>query len=362
MLSLLPGSLSKADETVVRKLLKVVRATKYEDPVDQDDFLTDSANTVLNYRSRIDSFAVVAELGECVFTIRSMMHANGVRLGKPPSATFISLQDFAGEIVRKRQLFQERQRANAERAKVVEGMAARIARNEALEYASKQNDKPPISPDADAISIPSSSDDSAGDTQHAVEKCTTSPVQSEPAAIPRISQVRLATPLSPLNELGVHFGRLSLFTPLHAPPNSPLSSSPSLPGLVPDFYLGQHRLPSKGSGWKKGRAKMVGRPSRVPMHDQVVQCNSFQMVPRPFGPPLPPPKSSFVDDWLRSKPKFVGSSRHRKNFAGKSKPFVNPNRLNRQSSHKLKTNKKCCYYCSAPDHLVALCPLRESIN
>ncbi|KAJ7440353.1 hypothetical protein B0H11DRAFT_2253117 [Mycena galericulata] len=169
MPSLLPGSLSKADETVVRKLLKVVRATKYEDPVDQDDFLTDSANTVLNYRSRIDSFAVVAELGECVFTIRSMMHANGVRLGKPPSATFISLQDFAGEIVRKRQLFQERQRANAERVKVVEGMAARIARNEALEYASKQNDKPPISPDADAISIPSSSDDSAGDTQHAVE-------------------------------------------------------------------------------------------------------------------------------------------------------------------------------------------------
>ncbi|KAJ7435340.1 hypothetical protein B0H11DRAFT_2257301 [Mycena galericulata] len=169
MPSLLPGSLSKADETIVRKLLKVVRATKYEDPVDQDDFLTDSANTVLNYRSRIDSFAVIAELGECVFTIRSMMHANGICLGKPPSATFISLQDFAGEIVRKRQLFQERQRANAERAKVVEGMATRIARNEALEYALKQNDKPPISPDVDAISIPSSSDESAGDTQHTVE-------------------------------------------------------------------------------------------------------------------------------------------------------------------------------------------------
>jgi len=46
MMTSYPGSLSKADEAVVRKLYKVVRATKFEDPVDQDAFLVESANTV----------------------------------------------------------------------------------------------------------------------------------------------------------------------------------------------------------------------------------------------------------------------------------------------------------------------------
>lgn len=35
---------------------------------------------------------------------------------------------------------------------------------------------------------------------------------------------------------------------------SPLSPSPSLPDLVPDFVLGQHKLPVKGGGWKRGRS------------------------------------------------------------------------------------------------------------
>ncbi|KAJ7508860.1 hypothetical protein B0H11DRAFT_1962916 [Mycena galericulata] len=353
----LPGSLPRADEAVIRKLFKVVRATKFEDPVDQDVFLVDSANTVLKYRAHIASFALVAELSDCVFTIRSMMHANSARLGTPPSDTFVSLQDFAGEIVRKQHLFRERQRANADRDRVVEGMAARVARNLALEYASKQTNKPPTSPDDDAISIPSSSDKSgACEPQPAAKDSPMDPIQVEPVAAPPSSQAAF---LSPLNELGVHFGRLSLATPHRAPPNSPLSSNQSLPDLVPDFHLGQHKIPVKGGGWKKGRARKADRQLRSYTHDPVVQCHSLQLVPRHFGPPPLPPKNSFVDDWLLSKPNSVGSPRPRRNYIGNSKPSVNPNRSTRRPFRK---RTKRCYYCSAADHLVALCPLRERID
>jgi hypothetical protein len=70
-----------------------------------------------------------------------MMHANGARLGTPFGEAFLSIQDFAGEILRKRQTFRERKRANADRARVAEGMAARIERNVALEYASNLANK-----------------------------------------------------------------------------------------------------------------------------------------------------------------------------------------------------------------------------
>jgi hypothetical protein len=110
-----------------------------------------------------------------------MMHANGARLGTPFSDAFVSIQDFAGEIVRKRHTFRERKRANAERVQVAEGMAARIARSAALEHAANLDAKvfmfnsfihasfvlisaqPQVSPDEDAVSIPSSSDESGVD-------------------------------------------------------------------------------------------------------------------------------------------------------------------------------------------------------
>ncbi|KAJ7366432.1 hypothetical protein DFH08DRAFT_797414 [Mycena albidolilacea] len=111
MVSPIPGSLSKANEKIVRKVSKTIRATKYEDPVDQAAFLVDSANTVLEFHPQVASFALVPELGECVFTIRSMMHSNNVHLGTPFSNVFISIQDFAGEIIHKRQLFRERRGA-----------------------------------------------------------------------------------------------------------------------------------------------------------------------------------------------------------------------------------------------------------
>ncbi|KAJ7469974.1 hypothetical protein B0H11DRAFT_2238118 [Mycena galericulata] len=357
MSSTIPGSLSKGDESIVRKLLKSIRATKYEDPVDQDAFLVECAHSLLKFRPQVASFAQVAELADCAFTLRSMMHANGVRLGSPPSAAFVSIQDFAGEIIRKRRIFRERQRANAERAKSAEGMIARLERNNALEHAAKTL---PTSPDEDAISIPSSSDDGMApqDLQPVAKDPSPSPIKVEPAPTPLSSQVRLATLLTPIDELGLHFGRLSIPAHRPCPPSSPLSSSPSLPDLAPDFFLGQHRLPTKGNDWKKERAGagMIIRPSRPPfMHDRVVQCNALQMVPRPFGPPALQPR--FIDDWQQSKPKSVDSWRSRKNSPGSSKHSASPSQMIHRSFRKTKQNNKRCYYCSAPDHLVALCPL-----
>jgi len=69
------------------------------------------------------------------------MHANGARLGTPFSDAFVSIQDFAGEIVRKRHTFRERKRANADRIQVAEGMAARAERRAALEHASNLDAK-----------------------------------------------------------------------------------------------------------------------------------------------------------------------------------------------------------------------------
>ncbi|KAJ7429207.1 hypothetical protein B0H11DRAFT_2266610 [Mycena galericulata] len=187
MSSTIPGSLSKGDESIVRKLLKSVHATKYEDPVDQDTFLVECTHSLLKFRPQVASFAQVAELADCVFTIRSMMHANGVRIGSPPSAVFASIQDFAGKIIRKHCIFRERQRANVERAKSAEGMAARIERGDALEYAAK---KIPASLDEDATSIPSSSDDGMApkDLQLVTKDPSPSPIKVEPTPIPLSSQ------------------------------------------------------------------------------------------------------------------------------------------------------------------------------
>ncbi|KAJ7121182.1 hypothetical protein C8R44DRAFT_736856 [Mycena epipterygia] len=357
MVSALPGSISKTDEAVVRKLFKALQATKYEDPVDQDSFLVESANTVLRFRPYVASFALVADLGECVFTLRAMMHANGARLGSPFSAAFVSIQDFGGEILRRRQVFRERKRANEDRVRAAEGLAARVERNLARELASNLDNKPPVSLDDDSVSIPSSTDESGTEEpSRIIENPPPSPIQAKPSYSQPDSQVCPAILPSPLTELGVRLGRLSLGAPMRIPPSSPLSPSLSLPDLVPDFTLVQRRPPVKGDGWKRGRTA-PRQPRNFPTPGPVVQCNYHEFVPCPLGPP--PLKNNFVDDWLLSKPKCAVSPRPRRSYIGNSKPFVNPNRSTRRPPHK---KLKRCYYCTASDHLVALCPLREAID
>ncbi|KAJ6592547.1 hypothetical protein B0H19DRAFT_1055259 [Mycena capillaripes] len=356
MPSLTPGSLSKPDEAAVRKVLKTLRATKYEDPVDQDSFLVESANTVLQFRSQVSSFAMVPDLGECVFTIRSMMHANNAHLGTPFSDAFISIQDFAGEIIRKRQLFRERKRANADRIKAAEGIAARLERRAALEHAAEVNKKTPLSPDEDTISIPSSSEDSG--TDEPPPDPPASPITVDLTNIPPSSQVRLAFPLSPLNELGFHLSRLSMRNLPSNPLPSPLSPNLSLPDLVPDFTLLQRKSLVKGGGWKRGRTTTRNQrdsPAPVP----VAQCNTLRLVPRPTGPLPHSLRHSFVDDWLQSKPKPADLPVSKKKYSGIFKPSAGVNRTNRRTIFK---KVKRCYHCTAADHLVALCPLRETID
>ncbi|KAJ6527303.1 hypothetical protein DFH09DRAFT_1094807 [Mycena vulgaris] len=305
MVSILPGSLSAPDAAIVRKLFKVLRATKYEDPVDQDTFLSESARTILPFRLQIASFALDSGLAECVFMLRSMMHANGTRLGVPPSSLFTAIQAFAGEIISKRHILQERKRANAERSRVADSIAARISRNAALDFATKETNKPPGSPNDETVSIPSSRDESGpAGLQSCAPSLPTSPIQVD----------RLAPILAPR-------------------PSSPLSSGRSLPDLVPDFVLGPHRLPVKGDDWKRGRTPVRNlNPRRAPRtHGPVVQCNMLRM---PFGPPPLSPKNNFVGAWLRSKPKSAGFQQPKRNFSGYSKPSVNPSRPLHRQPHK----------------------------
>ncbi|KAJ6553132.1 hypothetical protein B0H19DRAFT_1377778 [Mycena capillaripes] len=352
MVSSLPGSLPKAHEDAVRKVFKTLKATNYEDPVDQDAFLTDSAATVLKFRPQSTSFVLVPELGECIFTLRSMMHSNNARLETPPSDTFLAIQDFAGEIVRKRHLFNDRKRARVDRVQAAKGAASRTEREAALEHAANIGNKSPHSDLEDVVSIPSESE--SDPPLPIPQNPPVSPIAVDLSDVPPSSKAVL---LSPLNELGYHLSRMSMSPFPSLPPPSPSSPNLSLPDLVPDFTLGKHRLPEKGGGWMKTRATCNQTRHHMPV--PVVQSNILRLVRHPFGPPPLPPKRAFVEDWLLSKPKFVGSSAPRKNYAGNFRPSGNLNRVNPQFPRK---KAKRCYHCTAADHLVALCPLREPID
>ncbi|KAJ7067672.1 hypothetical protein B0H15DRAFT_807503 [Mycena belliarum] len=227
-----PGCISSADEAIVRRLFKVVRATKFEDAVDQAAFLEESATTVLRYRSHTDSFARITELGECVFTIRAMMHANRVHLPASPSTIFSAIQDFAGEIVRKRHLFQERQHANADRIRLAAGVAARIARKAALDAASSVAVKSPSSAGSDIVSIPPTpAESSVPDLQSFPPSAAVSPIKTDgPDLVQRNSEVLPSrSPLSPLRPSNAPEPAISHDT---APgPRSFVSSSGSMPPL-----------------------------------------------------------------------------------------------------------------------------------
>ncbi|KAJ6572484.1 hypothetical protein DFH09DRAFT_1312772 [Mycena vulgaris] len=349
MVSILPGSLSAPDAAIVRKLFKVLRATKYEDPVDQDTFLSESARTILPFRLQIASFALDSGLAECVFMLRSMMHANGTRLGAPPSSLFTAIQAFAGEIISKRHILQERKRANAERSRVADSIAARISRNAALEFATKETTKPPGSPNDETVSIPSGSDESGPPgLQSCAPSLPTSPIQVEPTSAHPSSQGNLSflrfvftfliaytdfTCQVPIRILSVVLSSFSVLVSTLSQPSSPLSSGRSLPDLVPDFVLGPHRLPVKDDDWKRGRTPVRNlNPRRAPRtHGPVVQCNMLRM---PFGPPPLSPKNNFVGAWLRSKPKSAGFQQPKRNFSGNSKPSVNPSRPLHRQPHK----------------------------
>ncbi|KAJ7701340.1 hypothetical protein B0H16DRAFT_1483508 [Mycena metata] len=152
MPSVTPPCLDKSQEDSVRALFKSVRATKYEDPVDQDAFLIASARSVLHFRPQAASFAASSDIGECVFAIRAALVSNNIRLTTTPDPIVNSISDFAGEIVRLRQTVRDRKRAQSEQLRAEEGAAARAARREALEFDAKRELN---KSDPDVVSIPS---------------------------------------------------------------------------------------------------------------------------------------------------------------------------------------------------------------
>ncbi|KAJ7761459.1 hypothetical protein B0H14DRAFT_3594889 [Mycena olivaceomarginata] len=347
--------LSLADEAAIRKLLKTLRATRYEDPVDQDAFLVASANSVLPFRPQVASFALVSEVGECVFTLRSALHSNNARLPNPSTDILTAIQDFAGEIACKRQLFHERNRAQADRARAAEGVAARAERRAALKHAARVN-KPP-STDEDAVSIPSSGEESDAEEPSGIQH-PSSPIVADVSttAVPSSTQA----PLSPLSDLDAQMDRLRVRSPPSVPLASPSSPSPSLPALVP---IASYRLRGHVSRANVPFPRQTGIAAPQPILERAVirnaKCNFAVLVPRPIPVNSLRPKPNYVDDWLASTRKSGGSHARRNTSAGSSKRFKTHTQLNQRQLIKIP---KRCFYCSSHSHLVATCPMRADID
>ncbi|KAJ7838079.1 hypothetical protein B0H14DRAFT_3870200 [Mycena olivaceomarginata] len=278
--------LSLADEAAIRKLLKTLRATRYKDPVDQDAFLVASANSVLPFRPQVASFALVSEVGECVFTLRSALHSNNARLPNPSTDILTAIQDFAGEIACKRQLFRERNRAQADRARAAEGVAARAERRAALKHAARVN-KPP-STDEDAVSIPSSGEESDAEEPSGIQH-PSSPIVAD-----------VSTTAVPLLDPGPSSEKSS-----QRPVASPSSPSPSLPALVP---IASYRLRGHVSRANVPFPRQSGIAAPQPILERAVirnaphtpmqvpqlppqKCNFAVLVPRADSHKLPPVRS-----------------------------------------------------------------------
>ncbi|KAJ6498709.1 hypothetical protein DFH09DRAFT_1103070 [Mycena vulgaris] len=165
--------LNETEEAAVRALHKSVRAPRYEDPIDQDAFLVAAARSILLFREQVASFALAAELGECVFAIRAQMQVNNTRITTPPDEAFSTISDFASEIARTRTFLRERKRTQTVHLRAEEGAAARAERREALQRAAMLKSRKLRSPHEDTVSIPS---DSETENMPAAPAIETSPV------------------------------------------------------------------------------------------------------------------------------------------------------------------------------------------
>ncbi|KAJ7479654.1 hypothetical protein FB451DRAFT_1556526 [Mycena latifolia] len=360
--------LDKAEEDAVRALHKSVRATAYEDPVDQDAFLIASARSVLQFRKQVASFALTPEVGECVFTIRSKLAQNNSRLGAPPDDIFSSITNFAGEIARSRQLYRDRKRAKAARLRAEEGVAARAEHREALEYAAKLQNQI-HSPDEDAVSIPSAASEDDDVRERAV-----SLVAQPPSATIKIETTGPASPipvcpialLSPLPELEGLMLSIRLSNPPSARLASPLSPSPSLPDLVPIVSPlssppanGRARMPRMMNTPLLYRGRTVVRKppnTRRPAPPASPASNVAVLVPRPAKFVPRRPKFHYVDDLRVSRPRSIGSHARKDTPSGSYRRSRTPSVTNRNA--KAPKHKRC-FFCSATSHFIANCPLRE---
>ncbi|KAJ7025500.1 hypothetical protein C8F04DRAFT_1299890 [Mycena alexandri] len=304
-----PLRLQESEEYAIRSLHKTIRATRYEDPVDQDAFLVASA------RSVVASFAEFSDIGECVFTIRVALVANNLRLKTPPDAILGPITDFAGEIVRFRQTIRDRKNVQREQVCAEQGAAARAARREALESAARHELNKSA---ADTVSIPS-------DDEEPAEPPHPSPLRVKAMPPPSPVLVRLIALLSPLQELDAMMFSLRLSSPC-APPPSPWSQSRSLPDLVPIVKPQPHARGANGRGPRaptmSGPTFVRGRnPTPKPLNGQMPTplptptSNVAVLAPRPLNRGSRP-RLNYVDDWLVSKPSSTGYRAHKRSLLG----------------------------------------------
>ncbi|KAJ7141576.1 hypothetical protein C8R46DRAFT_581300 [Mycena filopes] len=366
MVSIDPPRLTDSEETSIRTLHKSVRATRYEDPGDQQEFLIAAARSVLVFRKQVASFASNAELGECVFAIRAQMQVNNTRVSTPPDETFATITDFAGEIARTRQLVRDRRRIQSEKVRAEEGVAARAERRDALQHAAKLKFQKIRSPHEDVVSIPSDSESEDPPQAPALVATKASTATAEPAAVASPIPVRPAELLSPLLELENLMSSLRINNLPFGRPVSP-STPRSLPDLVPidspPFNVQQNE---RGRRLLRRNTTMPRRhrsPTHTPVNTRaptpfplpILAANTAVLIPRPANP-IHRRRLSYVDASPALNPKSATSLQRRNAWRGSFKFSKTP----RAIIHKPKNRRnKRCYFCSANSHLFALCPLRE---
>ncbi|KAJ6458810.1 hypothetical protein C8R45DRAFT_942653 [Mycena sanguinolenta] len=315
--------LSPADKTAIHRLHRTIRATRYEDPVDQEAFLTASGKTLLQFQQFITSFAQNHDLGECVFALKHQINLNNARLGVASNDLSDSLHSFTSDILAKRQEFRDRKAEHGERLRAAAGFAARAEWRATLETLNRQANHFLICFLLSPANFPPSSTVlpvlPTWSRFPPVMKTLTlrSPMFRHVAApVPQV-------PLSPLPELEGLLLNLSFSTPLNIPIASHLSPTLSLP----DHVLRRAHQPSGLNPTIHGKAL----PPTVPVSDAVPVQPSLPAlvlpakpaVPTlicrlPFGPRPRRPQINYVDDWMEYNLKFTGSRARKSSSSGSS--------------------------------------------
>ncbi|KAF7325848.1 hypothetical protein MKEN_00435500 [Mycena kentingensis (nom. inval.)] len=378
--------LSEFEQESIITLLNSVRDSRFGSLDEHNEFLVDSANSVLRYRDQVASFAEVPVVGECVFAIRGAMLKNDFRTRGPFGSIFSDILGFASAITSARKTFRERKRAADERKREAILAANRRERIEALEYArnlekwqnSASRDPPSDAESEDTISLGSAPPSPSKDTE--VEP-------AEERALPEAGpQSPIQAALSPLVGLTHLMCGVSLTAPTSPPPSptdsmpslltasSSSSSSPSQPDqgwtgfyaarahLFRKSVLGVTKVPSS----PLARARIIRDPRSPPVFHNTL--GAFRRLPGPLVS-VPPSRNSedTSSDSMPASTALIASGSTRNGSSTRSSRR-NRARAARRRAAKAKKMAQLvvktaptrstnpCGFCSLGGHSVQMCP------